>query len=71
MPLDQLGLPVEMIRRAAPRVQDSPHYRLVANHIAQLTRDADSLSDDPAAPLSGCASIELVRGLLLCRRLRP
>ncbi|MGO4613098.1 helix-turn-helix domain-containing protein [Nocardia sp. 2YAB30] len=65
VPLDQLGLPAELIRQAAIRVQDSPHYRLVANHIVQLTTDGDALSADPAAALSGCASIELIRGLLL------
>ncbi|WP_330232370.1 helix-turn-helix domain-containing protein [Nocardia sp. NBC_00508] len=65
VPLDQLGLPAELISQAAARVQDSPHYRLVANHIVQLTTVADALSADPAAALSGCASIELIRGLLL------
>ncbi|MGW4328143.1 helix-turn-helix domain-containing protein [Nocardia sp. NPDC004573] len=65
VPLDQLGLPAELISQAAARVQHSPHYRLVANHIVQLTAEADALSADPAAALSGCASIELIRGLLL------
>jgi AraC-like DNA-binding protein len=65
VPLDRLGLPAELISQAATRVQDSPHYRLVANHIVQLTADADALSADPAAALSGCAGIELIRGLLL------
>ncbi|MEW1734827.1 helix-turn-helix domain-containing protein [Nocardia beijingensis] len=65
VPLDQLGLPADLIGQAAARVRDSPHYRLVAGHIAQLTADADALSADPAAALSGCASIELIRGLLL------
>ncbi|MBF6301437.1 helix-turn-helix domain-containing protein [Nocardia amamiensis] len=65
VPLEQLGLPADLISQAATRVQDSPHYRLVANHIVQLTTDADALSADPAAALSGCASIELIRGLLL------
>ncbi|MFD8249369.1 helix-turn-helix domain-containing protein [Nocardia sp. NPDC059691] len=65
VPLDQLGLPADLIGQAAARVQDSPHYRLVANHIVQLTADADALSADPAAALSGCASIELIRALLL------
>ncbi|MEU2123917.1 helix-turn-helix domain-containing protein [Nocardia niwae] len=65
VPLDQLGLPAELISQAAARAPDSPHYRLVANHIVQLTADADALSADPAAALSGCASIELIRGLLL------
>ncbi|WP_454199776.1 hypothetical protein [Nocardia sp. Marseille-Q1738] len=46
-------------------MQDSPHYRLLANHIVQLTTDAEALSADPAAAVSGCAGIELIRGLLL------
>ncbi|MGK8525246.1 helix-turn-helix domain-containing protein [Nocardia asteroides] len=65
VPLDQLGLPTALISRAAAEVQDSPHYRLVAGHIVQLTAHADALSADPASALSGCASIELIRGLLL------
>ncbi|WP_281874865.1 helix-turn-helix domain-containing protein [Nocardia sputorum] len=65
VPLDQLGLPAELISQAAAVVRDSPHYRLVANHIVQLTAEADALSADPAAASSGCASIELIRGLLL------
>ncbi|WP_433194064.1 helix-turn-helix domain-containing protein [Nocardia sp. CA-107356] len=65
VPLDLLGLPTEVIRRAAARVRESPHYRLVADHILALTRDADALSADPAAALAGLATIELVRGLLL------
>ncbi|WP_181721289.1 hypothetical protein [Nocardia gipuzkoensis] len=50
-----LGLPADLISQAATRAQDSPHYRLVAGHIAQLTADADALSADPAAALSGRA----------------
>ncbi|WP_280242792.1 helix-turn-helix transcriptional regulator [Nocardia abscessus] len=65
VPLDQLGLSADLISQAATRVQGSPHYRLVAGHIAQLTADADALRADPAATLSGCAGIELIRGLLL------
>jgi hypothetical protein len=65
IPLDRIGVPVDTLRRAAPRVHQSPHYRLVADHITQLTAHADTLSADRAVALSGCASIELVRGLLL------
>ncbi|MGY2114200.1 hypothetical protein ACW9HR_09815 [Nocardia gipuzkoensis] len=60
-----LGLPADLISQAATRAQDSPHYRLVAGHIAQLTADADALSADPAAALSGRTGIELIRGPLL------
>lgn len=65
VPLDQLDLSVDRIRRAAPHLHRSPYYRLVAGHITEMARQADSLSTDPAARLSGSASIDLVRGLLL------
>jgi AraC-like DNA-binding protein len=64
IPLDQLGLPVDVIRRAGVALPTSPLYRLVADHIAQLTREADRLSLDPAAATLGAASIELARALL-------
>lgn len=64
IPLDQLGLPLDVIRRAGARLPASPVYRLVAGHIAELARDADRLSADCAAPALGTASIELARALL-------
>ncbi|MFC6012294.1 helix-turn-helix domain-containing protein [Nocardia lasii] len=65
VPLDQLDLPVERIRRAAPHLHRSPYYRLVTGHITEMTRCADDLSAGPAARLAGSASIDLIRGLLL------
>jgi AraC-like DNA-binding protein len=64
MPIDQLGLPVDLIRRAIGNLHSSPLYRMVADHIARLAHDAARLSSDPAAPALGTASIELVRALL-------
>ncbi|TCJ96436.1 helix-turn-helix domain-containing protein [Nocardia alba] len=65
VPLDQLDLPIERIRRAAPHLSRSPFYRLVAGHITEMTRQADRLSADPTARLTGSASVDLIRGLLL------
>ncbi|WP_328713806.1 helix-turn-helix domain-containing protein [Nocardia salmonicida] len=65
VPLDQLDLPVERIRRAAPHLHRSPFYRLVSGHITEMTRQADALSTHPTARLTGSASIDLIRGLLL------
>jgi AraC-like DNA-binding protein len=65
VPLAQLDLPIDGIRRAAPHLRRSPFYRLVAGHITELTRQADQLSADPTARLSGAVSIDLIRGLLL------
>ncbi|MFD6455321.1 helix-turn-helix domain-containing protein [Nocardia sp. NPDC060220] len=65
VPLDHLDLPVERIRKAAPHLQRSPFYRLVSGHITEMTRQADTLSTHPTARLTGSASIDLIRGLLL------
>jgi AraC-like DNA-binding protein len=65
IPIDQLGLPVDVIRRGVGNVRRSPLYRLVAQHVAHVTADADRLSADPAAPALGAASIELARALLV------
>ncbi|WP_410876964.1 helix-turn-helix domain-containing protein [Nocardia sp. A7] len=65
VPLDQLALPVERIRRAARHLHRSPYYRLVAGHITEMTEQADALSCHPTARLTGSASIDLIRGLLL------
>jgi AraC-like DNA-binding protein len=64
IPIDQLGLPVDVIRQAIGNLANSPLYDLVTSHIAQLTRDAARLSSDPAAAALGTASIELARALL-------
>ncbi|GAA1745113.1 helix-turn-helix domain-containing protein [Luedemannella helvata] len=64
-PLDQLGLPVDLVRRAAANLRASPLYDLVTNHVAHLTRDADRISTDLAAPALGTATIELARALLV------
>lgn len=64
VPIDQIGLPVDVIRRAAANLRTSPLYDLVTNHVAQLVRDAERLSADPTADSLGHASIELARALL-------
>ncbi|MDT3446078.1 MULTISPECIES: helix-turn-helix domain-containing protein [unclassified Pseudofrankia] len=64
IPFDQVGLPVDVIRRAAANLRCSPLYGLVTDHVAHLVRDAPSLSADPAASTLGRGSIELARALL-------
>ncbi|MHA6630029.1 helix-turn-helix domain-containing protein [Pseudonocardia sichuanensis] len=65
IPIDQLGLPVDVIRRAVGDVRRSPLYRLVARHVAHVTTDPDRLSADQGAPALGAASVELARALLV------
>jgi AraC-like DNA-binding protein len=65
IPIDQLGLPVDVIRRAVAGLRRSPLYGLVAQHVARVAAEADRLSTDPAASALGTASVELGRALLL------
>jgi AraC-like DNA-binding protein len=65
IPIDRLGLSVDLVRRAVGTLSASPLSRLVAHHISHLTADADRISADPAAPAVGAASVELARALLV------
>ncbi|MGY1805475.1 helix-turn-helix domain-containing protein [Blastococcus sp. SYSU D00922] len=64
LPVDRLGLPVDVVRRALPRVHRSPLYGLVRVHLAQLSRDAELLSSDATAPSVAAATFDLTRALL-------
>ncbi|WP_460916578.1 helix-turn-helix domain-containing protein [Plantactinospora veratri] len=65
VPVDQVGLPLDLIRRAAANLRTSPLYGLVGKHVSQLVQDAERLSADPAADALGRASVELLRALLV------
>jgi len=71
VPLDQLGLPADVVRRAGLRLARSPLYRLVSRHIQEMSRDADRLSATSAAGALGCATIDLVRALILSAAEEP
>jgi len=66
---DHLGLPVDVVRKAAPRLQDSPLYDLVLRHFGQLRRvadrvDASHVQASHTVSMLGTATIELVRALI-------
>jgi AraC-like DNA-binding protein len=65
IPIDRLGLPIDLIRRAVGNLPGSPLYRLVADHVAHLTADPDRLTADPAAATLGAATIDMARALLV------
>ncbi|WP_089154604.1 helix-turn-helix domain-containing protein [Micromonospora sp. NBS 11-29] len=65
IPYDQLGLPLDVVRRAAFEVAASPLYRLVTGHIAQLAADPAGITDDAASATVAAASIDLARALLV------
>jgi AraC-binding-like domain len=60
-----LGLSMDTIRAAWPRLQASQLYPLVRDHIIHLTTHAEQLSADPAAGRLGAATAELMRALIL------
>lgn len=62
--LTTLGLPVDIVRAAAPRLKQSPLYPLFQSHLRGLAGAAASVEDTPAAALLGSATSELARALL-------
>ncbi|XVU24868.1 helix-turn-helix domain-containing protein [Actinoplanes sp. CA-054009] len=65
IPFDQLGLPLDVVRRATPGIAASPLYRLVTEHITQLARDPARITADVSATAVAAASIDLARALLV------
>lgn len=60
----ELGLPVDLVRQAVPRLHESPMYGLVERHVAQLPALADALPQGPARAMLEQATTDLVRGLI-------
>jgi AraC-like DNA-binding protein len=60
---DQLGLPVDLVRRAVPQLSTSSVYRLVRAHMAALCEGNDD-ELGPEKPMLRGATIELVRALI-------
>ena len=61
--VDQLNLPVDVIRTAAGRLPSSPLYDLVRDHVAGLSKVADVLTSAERA-MVGRGTTELVRALI-------
>jgi AraC-like DNA-binding protein len=60
----ELGLPVDVVRRAAPRLPGSPLYALMGRTLLHLAGEADRIERDPrAAAAVGTATTELMRAL--------
>lgn len=65
VPYEQLGLPVDVVRRAAPRLRASPLHDLVRSHLERVHAAAPELAADPGATALGSATVELVRALVV------
>jgi AraC-like DNA-binding protein len=61
MTAEELGLPLDSIRRAIPKLHESHLYPLVRQHAELINSPA--LAVDPAAAELGAATVELVRAL--------
>lgn len=64
VPLDALGLPMEVVRGAAPHVDAGPLAGLVRRYVVDLFDAAERLAAGEQAAAVGAASIDLVRALL-------
>jgi AraC-like DNA-binding protein len=64
MDYDDLGLPIDLVRKAADRLPASPLYDLVTNHLSALHRDLDQIEADPAASSVIGATTDLLRALV-------
>ncbi|MFJ4324530.1 helix-turn-helix domain-containing protein [Streptomyces tricolor] len=63
--MHRLGVPVDVVVKAASRLRASPMHDLVLHHLRGVWRDPDRLAGDPGAPHLAAATTELVRALLL------
>jgi AraC-like DNA-binding protein len=62
--IEDLALPIDLVRRASLRLRSSPLYALFSRQIMDMVRNADMLSTSPAAGMLGSASLELARALI-------
>jgi AraC-like DNA-binding protein len=64
MEYGDLGLPIELVRKATDRLPSSPLYDLVTSHLIALHRDLDQIEADPAASSVIGATTDLLRALV-------
>lgn len=63
--IDQLGLPMDTVHRAARELRASPLYTMVSDHIAHVTANAAALETSGARSSVGAASVELMHALIV------
>ncbi|WP_369140921.1 helix-turn-helix domain-containing protein [Modestobacter versicolor] len=62
---DHLALPVDVVRRAVPRLRASPLHDLVRGHLDEVCNRAAAWSSDAGSAALGTATVELVRALIV------
>ncbi|GAA3289712.1 helix-turn-helix domain-containing protein [Streptomyces cinereospinus] len=64
IPLDQLTLPIDVVRGALVNLPSSPLYPMLTDHIARLTGDIEDLLGDPASAGLEEITLGLARALI-------
>jgi AraC-like DNA-binding protein len=64
IPVDDLGVPTDVIAAAGERASSSPLYGLMCRHVRDLALDAERLSASTVADSVGSTTIELIRALM-------
>ena len=64
VPADQLGLPLELVARARPRLTSSPVHDVLREHLSGLVRHAEELQSSAASGMVGAATVDLTRALV-------
>jgi AraC-like DNA-binding protein len=62
---DRLGLPHDLVRRAAPNIRSSPIHDLVRDHLRYLRAHGARLREDPGLAALGTATTDLLRALVV------
>jgi AraC-like DNA-binding protein len=65
VPFEEMGITVELARKASSRLPASPLFRLVSQHLLALHADADVLASSAAAAEVGAATAHLVKALIV------
>ncbi|MET7402601.1 AraC family transcriptional regulator [Dactylosporangium sp. NPDC005572] len=67
----QLGLTVDAVRSAIPRLPGSPLYEMTRRHLHGLPAVIDALPPGPALAMLGSSTTELIRALIASCAVRP
>jgi AraC-like DNA-binding protein len=65
IPFAELGITVELARKASTRLPASPLFSLVSQHLLALHADADLVAQSAAAAEVGAATAQLVKALIV------
>ena len=65
IPFEELGITVELARKASTRLPASPLFSLVSQHLLALHADADLVAQSATAAEVGAATAQLVKALIV------